>query len=240
MGVVMKAPVNTAEKAKDQVHMAAARVAHNESLDRLSVRVAQKALVIGGGASGMTPALELAARGYETTLVEKSDALGGNAGAVARTWRDEPVHPMLERLIRDVESNDRVQVLINATVTSCSGSVGNFSSDVSVGGETVGIQYGVGVGASSYKSSIPKTRCQPKRANWMAIRMEAMIQNTAFISTRGRAPKRSKRPSPLFPLSKDPRSESSGENRKEIYRKISTNAFIIRSPELLFGFSRLV
>ena len=37
----------------------------------------RRILVVGGGVSGMTAALEMAEAGYDTVLVEKSAALGG-------------------------------------------------------------------------------------------------------------------------------------------------------------------
>ena len=36
-------------------------------------------LVVGGGVTGMTAALEAAKAGYKATIVEKASALGGNA-----------------------------------------------------------------------------------------------------------------------------------------------------------------
>ena len=47
----------------------------------------QKALVLGGGVAGLTAALELAERGYDTVLLEKSPKLGGNAWSLTRPGR---------------------------------------------------------------------------------------------------------------------------------------------------------
>jgi len=148
-------PEKATQKAKHQVRMAVARVGHNYPLNRLSVKVVQRALVIGGGISGMVSALGLAEQGYETVLVEKTAKLGGNAWSIARTWKDEPLRPMLYNLIEKVESHLGIQVYTNAKVTSCSGSVGNFTSTVEHEGEKSDINYGVAVMATGARESKP-------------------------------------------------------------------------------------
>jgi heterodisulfide reductase subunit A len=65
--------------------MAVAKVVLNNALSRLSLPVVQKALVIGGGLSGMTAALDFAERGFDTVLVESQDRLGGNAWFIDQT-----------------------------------------------------------------------------------------------------------------------------------------------------------
>ncbi len=68
----------------------------------------QKALVLGGGVAGLTAALELAERGYATTLVEKGDKLGGNAWSLNKTWKGDDIRPWLAGLIARVENHPRV------------------------------------------------------------------------------------------------------------------------------------
>ncbi len=155
--VHQKEPEKATDKAKDQVRMAVARVARNTSLDRLSVSVVQKALVIGGGLSGMTSALGLADQGFETVLVEKSGRLGGNAWSLKSTWKGEPIRPMVRKLIEQVENHKRITVHTNAQVKTSGGSVGNFTGKIEVGGDNpreFEIQYGAAVvatGAHEYK-----------------------------------------------------------------------------------------
>ena len=64
-----KEPLAATAKAKDQIRMAVAKVSRDYALERGSVAVVQKALVVGGGVAGLTAALELAERGYETMLL---------------------------------------------------------------------------------------------------------------------------------------------------------------------------
>ena len=93
--VHQKEPEAATAKAKDQVRMAVAKVSRDYALERGSVEVVQKALVVGGGVAGLTAALELAERGYDTVLVEKGAKLGGNAWHLNKTWKGDEIRPWL-------------------------------------------------------------------------------------------------------------------------------------------------
>lgn len=84
-------------------------------------------LVIGGGISGMTVAIEAAEVGYEVILVEKSPTLGGR---VARTFRYFPklCPPIcgLEINYRRIKDNRRIKVYTLAEVESVTGQAGAF------------------------------------------------------------------------------------------------------------------
>ncbi len=147
-------PEAATAKAKDQVRMAVAKALRDFPLQRLSVPVSQRALVIGGGLAGMTAALDLADRNYETVLVEQTDKLGGNAWLLNKTWKGEDIRTNLQVLIAKVENHPKITVLKQAEVTSVSGSVGNFQSEIKVNGRSETVSYGVAVlaiGAEEYK-----------------------------------------------------------------------------------------
>jgi heterodisulfide reductase subunit A2 len=117
--------------------------------------VVQKALVIGGGATGMTAALGLAEQGYPTVLIEKSAALGGNARRIVTTSKGQAVQPWLYDLIAKVRHNDKIEVLTGAKIKTVAGSVGNFVSDIALNGKTRSIQYGAAVLATGARESRP-------------------------------------------------------------------------------------
>ncbi|MGM0787596.1 MAG: CoB--CoM heterodisulfide reductase iron-sulfur subunit A family protein, partial [Thermodesulfobacteriota bacterium] len=154
--VHQKAPEEATLKAKDQVRMAVAKVRMAEPLEKLPVDVIQKALVVGGGAAGLSAALGLADQGYEAVLLEKGPGLGGNAVNIRKTVKDEDVAERLNDLISRVESHDKIQVLKNARLLSADGIVGSFSSDVEVDGEILSIEYGAAVLATGGKESEPE------------------------------------------------------------------------------------
>ncbi len=154
--VHQKDPAFATLKAKDQLRMAVAKAAEDYPLEQMSVPVVQKALVIGGGVAGLTAALELADQGYPTTLVEKSDKLGGNAWHLNQTWKCEVVRPWLSGLIARVENHPRVQVFKNAGLKTVTGSVGNFAGDLDVGGRTESLTFGIAVLATGGREYQPQ------------------------------------------------------------------------------------
>jgi len=141
--VHMHEPDKATEKAKELILGAVARTAVLEPIAELPFRPSQKALVIGGGISGMTAALNLAEQGFETILIEKDAELGGHARQVYFTLEGLEVQPMLRGLIEQVESNQKITVLKDAQLVDHKGFVGNFTTVVSVNGKQQEIKHGV-------------------------------------------------------------------------------------------------
>jgi heterodisulfide reductase subunit A len=153
--VHQKEPEAATAKARDQIRMAVAKVSRDYALERGSVAVVQKALVLGGGVAGLTAALELAERGYAAVLVEKGGKLGGNAWNLNKTWKGDEVRPWLSDLIARVENHPRVTVLKNASLKTVTGSVGNFAGAVEVNGALVPVEYGIAVLATGARELKP-------------------------------------------------------------------------------------
>ncbi len=148
-------PEAATEKAKDLVRMAVAKVMFGNSLRPISVPIAQKSLVIGGGVAGMTSALSLAEQGFEVHLVEQSNVLGGNARQLKHTWSGEHIPARLAKLIERVEANDKITIHMESEVTEVKGFVGNFHSTVSTNGLKQVIEHGAGVIATGGETYIP-------------------------------------------------------------------------------------
>ncbi|MEK6195782.1 MAG: FAD-dependent oxidoreductase, partial [Deltaproteobacteria bacterium] len=72
-------PDRATEKSKDIVRMAVAKANLLEPLTESTMGVTQSALVIGGGVAGMAAARNMSEQGYPTYLIEKAEALGGQA-----------------------------------------------------------------------------------------------------------------------------------------------------------------
>ena len=120
-------------KSKDLVNMGVAKARLLQPLEYLTVGINRRALVIGGGVSGMTTALNLANQGYEVHLVERTYRLGGNALKLHTTWRGGLVRPRLDAMIDKITTHDNIVIHFNAIVTGVSGVVGNFTSTLSTG-----------------------------------------------------------------------------------------------------------
>ncbi len=153
--VHQREPDKATQKAKDQVRMAIAKARKNSSLQQMKVDVVQKALVIGGGIAGMHAALALADQNYETVLLEKSGQPGGNALKLDRLASGEPIRPMLNTLIQQVESHPKIKLLKNAQLKTAVGSVGNFVSKIDVDGQSRAVTYGVAVLATGARETKP-------------------------------------------------------------------------------------
>jgi heterodisulfide reductase subunit A len=127
-------PEAATDKAKDLVRMAVHKVALLEPLEETEIEVTQSALVIGGGIAGMAAAQNLASQGYHTYLIERTERLGGNALRLSQTWKGEDVSLHTRELIDAVETDERIEVLLNAQIKEVEGFVGTFTTTVTVNG----------------------------------------------------------------------------------------------------------
>ncbi|MBI3935456.1 MAG: FAD-dependent oxidoreductase [Betaproteobacteria bacterium] len=126
----------TQEMADDLVRMACAEVkkmkvpAGNPDVGRN-----KRILVVGGGVSGMTAAVEAAKAGYEVVLVEKEARLGGWA---AKLWKRvpyrepyrDPADTGIDKLAAQVQSDKRIKVHLNSTIARTGGAPGRFTVEV--------------------------------------------------------------------------------------------------------------
>ena len=97
-------------------------------------------LVIGGGVSGMTAAMEAANAGYSVNLVEKEDHLGGfcldeyKLIPAQAPFRDPQMNSVSEA-VSAVASNDLITVHASSFVVSISGQPGEFQIKLNTDGE---------------------------------------------------------------------------------------------------------
>ncbi len=142
------------EKAKDLVRMAAARAQLIRPLPQPTISIDNRALVIGGGITGMTAALGLADQGYHTYLVEQTHELGGNALNLLDTWRGEDVPVKIKKMVKSVENHPLIEIYTESTIKESEGFVGNFETTISQKGSDVSLKHGavvMAVGAEEYK-----------------------------------------------------------------------------------------
>jgi heterodisulfide reductase subunit A-like polyferredoxin len=131
--------------------MSTARTSTLDPLSTEEMAMTKSALVVGGGASGMSSALTLANQGYPVVLVEKSDRLGGNllnvhysldewgaGGGLPASGEDGPVPPQayLAQLVTAVTTHPLIDVHLRTQVASASGFMGNFTSTLETVGES--------------------------------------------------------------------------------------------------------
>ncbi len=150
-------PVKATEKAKDLVRMSLARSALLEPLHEFPVEVCQTGLVIGGGMSGLTAALNLADQGFEVVLVEKSAELGGNALRLKLGPKDEDAASYVAETIRKAEAHPRITIYRNTVVEETEGRVGKFQSVLAREGEKKQVEHGATIVASGGREHLPES-----------------------------------------------------------------------------------
>ena len=90
-------------------------------------------LVVGGGISGMTAALEAAECGKDVVLVEKNPSLGGRVSQLYKYF-PKLCHPTcgLEINLRRLKANKRIRVLTLAEVSAVSGKPGDYTATIKI------------------------------------------------------------------------------------------------------------
>jgi quinone-modifying oxidoreductase subunit QmoB len=152
-----EAKETTQEMADDYVRMACAEVKRMQlPAGNPSVGHNKRILVVGGGVSGMTAALEAAKTGYDVVVVEKEKQLGGWAAklhkrvAYREPYRD-PADTGIDQMIVAVNAEKCIKVYLNSTVTATSGSPGQFSIQIATeSGSTATEEVGAIVQASGF------------------------------------------------------------------------------------------
>ncbi len=90
-------------------------------------------LVVGGGFSGITAALEAAELGYEVYIVEKNPFLGGRVAQLNKYFPKLcPPSCGLEIQFQRIKKNPNVKFFTQATVASVAGEAGNFTVTLTI------------------------------------------------------------------------------------------------------------
>jgi heterodisulfide reductase subunit A len=119
------------EKATRLVAAAAAKAGWLQPLQPIRVEVQRQALVIGGGVAGLKCALELAERGLQVVLVEKSPCLGGQVAQLDHLAPlGETASEVISELTDAVLQHPAITVHTCAQVESFEGYIGNFKLKV--------------------------------------------------------------------------------------------------------------
>lgn len=91
------------------------------------IDITPSALIIGGGVSGMTTALNISKQGFETYIVEKQKILGGmlnDVNIISPT--QQKASEFLNDIIKEIEDCKKIHVLLNSQVREINGSIGNY------------------------------------------------------------------------------------------------------------------
>jgi len=126
-------PDKAIDKAEDLLRMAVGAVCKAHPLAEHSLPINKNALVVGGGVTGMTSALELADQGFKVYLAEQSDKLGGIAAGLKRTLEGDDVQAFVVELIERTQSHENIEVITAAMIVDHTGMTGMFTTGMQVG-----------------------------------------------------------------------------------------------------------
>ncbi|MGA1841036.1 MAG: FAD-dependent oxidoreductase [bacterium] len=159
--VHMYEPERATQKAKELLSMAVAKARLLKPLHPASITIESKALVIGGGLSGLTASLSLADQGYEVYLVEKEKELGGNLRRLYYTLNGPDPQKLLRDTIKKAEGNKRIHIYKDTELKEVSGYVGNFKTTIKTGAgvqkkELREIDHGIIIVATGAQESVPQ------------------------------------------------------------------------------------
>lgn len=145
------------DKAKDLIRMGVARVAAQKPESKIKGDVVPEALVVGGGVSGISAAIEIASKGFKVHVVEKEARLGGQLNLIYKINFDRiDSKQYLENILKEYNEMKNITTYLDSEVADIKGSIGDFDVKVINHKDQKTIPLNVGViitttGAYEYK-----------------------------------------------------------------------------------------
>jgi len=128
-----KEPEEATRRSMDQLRMGVAKARWLQPLHEDKIAVNRSVVVVGGGLAGIQAALRLSDQGIDTTLIEKSDSLGGRLKELYRLYPSNvKAADVLARKLDALEKSD-VKVLLETDIKGVSGFIGNFEVETTKG-----------------------------------------------------------------------------------------------------------
>jgi heterodisulfide reductase subunit A len=145
-------------KAIRLVRAGIARTRLGSPLNEIRIETVPAALVVGAGVAGMRAALALSDIGMAVYLVERASVVGGRVPQWGRMFpNDREGAGMVETLLQEIRSREGITLFTDAEVVGKTGSVGDFSVTVRVGGaEEITLKIGAIVVATGFDPYAPK------------------------------------------------------------------------------------
>ncbi len=138
-------PKAALEKAYKLLGMGINGVKKSVPLKDQTLPMNQNALVVGGGVTGMTAALQLADQGRRVYLVEQKADLGGLAASIRKTLQGEDIQGFVNGLIKRVMAHKHIQVMTRSVIVDHSGVPGRFKTGIQTGARMNYMQLAHGV-----------------------------------------------------------------------------------------------
>lgn len=145
------------KKAIDLIRISVERVKRNTPLATIKVPVTKKALVIGGGISGIQAALDIANAGFEVVLVEKEPSIGGHMSQLSETFPTlDCSQCILTPRMVEVYQHPKIKLLTYSEVEKIEGFIGNFKATIRKKARSIDESKCTGCGLCTQKCPIKK------------------------------------------------------------------------------------
>ena len=140
------------KKAIDLVRSSVAKARHLESLSEEEFSIYPKALILGGGVSGMKAALALADMGIKSIILEKESKLGGRLKNLHSMFpSDTKAKDIIDPIIKSVTKNKLITVMTDSELDELEGYIGNYKGKVKQKGKKKEIEFGTIIVATGFK-----------------------------------------------------------------------------------------
>ncbi|MFW9897431.1 MAG: FAD-dependent oxidoreductase, partial [Candidatus Thorarchaeota archaeon] len=131
------------------------------------IYITPSALVIGGGVSGMTAALNISNQGFKTYIVENEKVLGGNLNKINILYpTQQKALDFVNSIIDEVKRNEKIEVFRSSKLKEISGTIGNYEIKITdTNDEVHTINAGVIIVATGCQEFKPKSIFQYNHLN---------------------------------------------------------------------------
>ncbi|MBW2318005.1 MAG: hydrogenase iron-sulfur subunit [Deltaproteobacteria bacterium] len=119
------------EMAQDYVRMGLAEAEKMKLPELVEETIDKKIIVLGGGVTGLTAALDVAKAGYEATIIEKAPKVGGFAAKMRKqTPSASPYEalqqPVIDGIIKEAEAHPKITIRTETEVARIAGQPGLY------------------------------------------------------------------------------------------------------------------
>ena len=119
---------NATRKAEDLVKMAIKKSQYDRPLQKTSMTIGNRVLVVGGGIAGIQASLDLADSGFDVYMVEKEPAIGGKMAKLSKTFPTEDCATcIIGPKLTDVSTHPNIHLYTYTEIKNIEGFLGNFT-----------------------------------------------------------------------------------------------------------------
>ena len=151
------------QKAAQLVNAGIAHTRLTEPLEPIVVETTPRALVVGGGITGLRTAIGLADVGLSVFLIEREAELGGWVGRFGAIYpHDRDGHELIATLVEEIHRRPAITVFTRAELVSKTGSFGNYRAGIRVrhddaaDPEELSLEVGSIVVATGFETYVPE------------------------------------------------------------------------------------